>query len=199
MTSTVTPALRDELAPTGTLRVALNLSNNLLISSAPTDGEPTGIAPDIGRELARRFDVPVAFVRYPGPGNLVDAVSSGVWDIGLIGADPLRASEIAFTPAYLEIEATYLVPGDSPIQQVAEVDRPGNRIAVAEKTAYDMYLRGALKHATLHQAQGREATYQLFVSEKMDALAGLKEQLLADQDKHPNTRILDGRFTAVQQ
>ena len=199
MTSAVTPDLRRELAPTGTLRVALNLSNNLLVSSAPADGEPSGIAPDIGRELARRLGVPVAFVRYPGPGQLVEAVSSGLWDIGLIGADPLRASEIVFTPAYIEIEATYLVPADSPIRTVEEVDRPGVRIAVAEKTAYDMYLRGALKHATLHHAQGRDATYQLFVREKLDALAGLKEQLLADRAKHPDTRVLDGRFTAVQQ
>jgi polar amino acid transport system substrate-binding protein len=199
MTTSVTPALRDEMAPTGTLRVALNLSNNLLVSSAPAEGEPTGIAPDIGRELARRLGVPVAFVRYPGPGDLVDAVSSGVWDIGLIGADPLRASEIAFTPAYLEIEATYLVPADSPIQRVEEVDRPGSRIAVAEKTAYDMYLRGALQHATLHHARGRDATYRMFQDEHFDALAGLKPQFLDDQAKHPGTRILDGRFTAVQQ
>src|SRR5215217_5353439 len=135
MTSFVTPALRSELAPTGTLRVALNLSNNLLVSAAPAEGEPSGIAPDIGREIARRLDVRVAFVRYAGPGDLVDAVSTGVWDIGLVGADPLRAGEIAFTPAYLEIEATYLVPADSPIHSVEEVDRPGVRIAVAEKTA----------------------------------------------------------------
>src|SRR5919199_2915947 len=180
MTSIVTPALRSELAPTGTLRVALNLSNNLLTSSAPADGEPTGIAPDIGRELARRLGVPVAFVRYPGPGQLVEAVSSGVWDIGLIGADPLRASEIVFTPAYIEIEATYLVPADSPIQNVEEVDRPGVRIAVAEKTAYDMYLRGALKHATLHRAPGRPAAYELFRRENLDAMAGLKLQLVEE-------------------
>src|ERR671936_286192 len=134
MTSFVTPALRSELAPTGTLRVALNLSNTLLVSTAPADGEPSGIAPDIGRELARRLGVPVEFVRYPRPGELVEAVSSGAWDVGLIGADPLRAGEIAFTPAFLEIEATYLVPADSPIRMIDEVDRPGVRIAVAEKT-----------------------------------------------------------------
>jgi len=199
MTSFVTPALRSELAPTGTLRVALNLSNTLLVSTAPADGEPSGIAPDIGRELARRLEVPVAFVRYPGPGPLVEAVSTGVWDVGLVGADPLRASEITFTPAYLEIEATYIVPADSPIRAVEEVDRPGVRIAVPEKTAYDMYLRGALKHATPHHAQGGDATYQLFLREKLDALAGLKVQLVTDQAKHPDTRVLDGRFTAIQQ
>src|SRR5918911_1876325 len=194
MTSEVTPALRGELAPTGTLRVALNLSNTLLVSAAPADGEPTGIAPDIGREIARRLGVPVAFVRYPRPGELVEAVSSGVWDIGLIGADPLRASEITFTPAYIEIEATYLVPADSPLRQVEEVDRPGVRIAVAEKTAYDMYLRGALKHATLHHAQGRDAAYELFLRDKLDALAGLKVQLIEDEAKLPDKRLLEGRF-----
>jgi polar amino acid transport system substrate-binding protein len=199
MASNVSPALRDELAPTGTLRVALNLSNNLLTSSAPADGEPSGIAPDLGRELARRLGVPLAFVRYPGPGDLVDAVSTGAWDIGLVGADPLRAGEIIFTPAYLEIEATYIVPADSPIQAVEEVDRPGNRIAVPEKTAYDMYLRGALKHATLHHARGADATYQMFVREKLDAMAGLKVQLVDAQAKRPGTRVLDGRFTAIQQ
>jgi polar amino acid transport system substrate-binding protein len=141
----------------------------------------------------------VAFVRYPRPGELVEAVSSGVWDIGLIGADPLRAGEIAFTPAYVEIEATYLVPADSPLQRVEEVDRPGIRIAVAEKTAYDMYLRGALKHATLHRAQGLAATVELFDREKMDAQAGLKVQLLDVQAKRPNTRVLDGHFTTIQQ
>jgi polar amino acid transport system substrate-binding protein len=199
MTSIVTPALRSELAPSGTLRVALNLSNNLLVSSAPADGEPSGIAPDIGRELARRLGVPVAFVRYPGPGDLVEAVATGVWDVGLVGADPLRASEIAFTPAYLEIDATYLVPADSAIRTIEEVDRPGMRIAVGDRTAYDMYLRGALQHATLHRGRGSEATHQLFEREKLDALAGLKVQLIADQAKYPGSRVLEGRFTAVQQ
>lgn len=199
MTSFVTPALRSELAPTGRLRVALNLSNTLLVSTAPADGEPSGIAPDIGRELARRLDVPVVFVRYPSPGDLVEAVSTGAWDVGLIGADPLRASAIAFTPAYLEIDATYLVPADSPIRTVEEVDRPGVRIAVAERTAYDMYLRGALKHATLHHAQGGEAAYQMFRREQLDALAGLKVQMVEAQAKHPDTRVLEGRFTAIQQ
>jgi len=199
MTSPVTPALRSELVPTGTLRVALNLANFLLVSTAPADGEPTGIAPDIGRELARRLGVPVAFVRYPSPGEMVAAVSTGVWDVGLIGADPLRAGEIAFTPAYCELEATYLVLADSPIRTIDAVDRPGVRIAVADKTAYDMYLRGALKHATLHRAPGGEASYQLFLREKLDALAGLKVALVAYQAKHPGSRVLEGRFTAVQQ
>jgi polar amino acid transport system substrate-binding protein len=199
MSHSISDALRTELAPTGTLRVALNLSNFLLVSAAPPDGEPVGIAPDIGREIARRIGAPVAFVRYPSPGDLAAAASTGAWDVGLIGADPLRAAEIAFTPAYLEIEASYLVPADSPIRSIADVDRPGVRVAVGDKTAYDMYLRRTLQHATLHRAAGLEASYQLFVDEKLDALAGLKPRLAADQARLPGSRVLAGKFTAVQQ
>lgn len=199
MTSPAPDALRQQIAPTGTLRVALNLSNFLLVSQAAEGAEPVGIAPDVGREIARRLDLPVSFVRFASPGELAAAAASGVWDVGLIGADPLRAAEIAFTPAYLEIEASYLVRGDSPIRSIDEVDRPGVRIAVGDKTAYDMYLRRTLKHATLHRAAGLEASYQLFVDQQLDALAGLRPRLAADQARIAGSRILDGRFTAVQQ
>ncbi len=197
MPNDITPELRAELAPTGRLRVGLNLSNFLLINGKTPAGEPDGVAPDMAREIARRLGVPVELRSYAAPGDVVAAVAE--WDIGLIGADPLRASEIAFSPAYVEIESTYLVPAGSPIQSVAEVDRPGIRIAVSAKSAYDMYLRRTLKHAQLVHAEGIEASYQLFLKEKLDALAGLKPRLIADQAKQPGSRILDGKFTAVQQ
>jgi len=199
MTAPNLDALRQQIAPTGTLRVALNLSNFLLVSQASEGADPVGIAPDVGREIARRLDLPLSFVRFANPGELAGAASAGVWDVGLIGADPLRAAEIAFTPAYLEIEASYLVPADSAIRHVDDVDRPGVRIAVGDKTAYDMYLRRTLQHATLHRAQGLDASYQLFVNDKLDALAGLKPRLVADQAKQPGSRVLEGRFTAIQQ
>ena len=199
MTTPPLDAVRQQVAPTGTLRVALNLSNFLLVSQAAEGTDPVGIAPDVGREIARRLNLPVSFVRFPNPGELAGAAASGVWDVGLIGADPLRAAEIAFTPAYLEIEASYLVRGDSPIRALDEVDRPGVRIAVGDKTAYDMYLRRTLKHATLQRARGLEASFQLFVDQQLDALAGLRPRLAADQERIPGSRILEGRFTAVQQ
>ena len=199
MTDVDLTALRTEIAPTGTLRVGLNLSNFLLVNAGAREAQPQGIAPDIGRELARRLALPVAFVKYPSPGDLAAAASTGAWDVGLIGADPLRAAEIAFTSAYLEIEASYLVLEESPIRRIEDVDRPGIRIAVGDKTAYDMYLRRTLKHATLHRAAGLDASYELFVRDGLDALAGLKPRLVQDQAKHPGSRILEGRFTAIQQ
>lgn len=199
MTPTDLAAVRQQIAPTGTLRVALNLSNFLLVNRGSADDEPSGIAPDVGREIARRLQLPVAFVRFPNPGELAAAVSGGAWDVGLIGADPLRAAEIAFTNAYLEIEASVLVRADSPIRTFDDVDRPGVRIAVGDKTAYDMYLRRTLKHASLHRAPGLEASYQLFVDQQLDALAGLRPRLAEDQARLPGSRVLEGRFMAVQQ
>ena len=195
----ITAALRAELAPTGSLRVALNLSNFLLVSDGRAAGGPIGVAPDLGREIAARLQVPVQFVLYESPGDLAAAAAAKAWDVGLIGADPLRAAEIAFTHAYLEIEASYLVRADSPLHAIGEVDQPGVRIAVGDKTAYDMYLRRTLAHATLHRAAGLEGSYQLFVNESLDALAGLRPRLAADQARLPGSRILPGRFTAIQQ
>jgi len=146
-----TSVARSELAPTGTLRVALNMSNFLLTATDPVTGAPCGLAADLGRELGQRLGVPVALLPYPNPGELADAAPSGVWDVGFIGAEPQRAHAIDFTAAYVEIEATYLVPPGSPLQAIADVDRPGIRIAAP------------------------------------------------DQEALPGSRLLEGRFTAVQQ
>jgi len=193
------PAVRAALAPTGTLRVALNMSNTLLTATDPASGEPCGLAADLGRELGQRLGVPVALLPYPNPGVLADAASTGVWDVGFIGAEPQRAQEIDFTAAYVEIEATYLVPPDSPLRAIAEVDRPGVRIAVPERSAYELYLTRSLQHAQLVRIPGADNAFKRFVADHLDALAGLRPRLVTDQDALPGSRLLDGNFTAVQQ
>ncbi len=188
-----------ELAPTGVLRAGINLSNFLLVSGKSPTGEPEGVAPDMARAVADRLGVKVAYVTFPRPGELADAAGKNIWDIGLIAAEPARAEVIAFSPAYAEIEATYLVPPGSKITSIAEVDRPGIRIAIAARAAYDLWLSRHLQNAELVRAASLDASYDLFVSEKLDALAGLRPRLLQDVEKLPGARILDGKFTAVQQ
>ena len=192
-------AARSELAPTGTLRVGVNMSNFLLTRIDPATGRPAGVAVDLGRELAHRLGVPVEIVPYENPGKLADAAKSGAWDVGFLGAEPQRAKEIDFTAAYVEIESTYLVPPGSPIRTIDEVDRPGIRIAVTERSAYDLYLTRNLKHAELVRDQGFDKVFRRFVDEKLDALAGLRPRLIVDQQNLPGSRILDGNFTSVQQ
>jgi polar amino acid transport system substrate-binding protein len=197
MAITPNPAVVAELAPNGVLRAGINLSNFLLVTGRAANGDPQGIAPDMAGEIAARLEVPLQLIAYESPGKLADAVAD--WDVGLIGAEPARAAQIAFSAAYLEIEATYLVPADSKIRSVDEIDRKGVRIAVAARSAYDLYLSRTLKNAELVHATGLDASYELFVREKLDALAGLRPRLVKDVHKLPGARVLEGRFTAVRQ
>ncbi len=194
----VTPALRTELAPTGTLRVGLNMSNFLLTATEAATGRPKGIAADLGQEFGRRLGVAVELLPFPSPGALADAAKTGVWDVGFLGAEPQRANEIDFTAAYVEIEATYLVPPGSPFKAIADVDSQGVRIAISGKSAYDLYLTRNLKHAELIRERGDEV-FKRFVADKLEAMAGLRPGLVKNQQQLPGSRILDGNFTAVQQ
>lgn len=191
--------VRAQLAPTGVLRAGINLSNFLLVTGRSDSGDPTGVAPDMAREIAASLGVPVKYVTFKSPGELGDQVGKDVWDIGLIGAEPQRAEKIQFTAAYVEIEATYMVPEGSPIKSIADVDRKGVRIAVSARSAYDLWLVNNIRNATLVQVSGLDAAYEKFMSDKLEVLAGLRPGLLKDVEKAPGLRILDGKFTAVQQ
>ena len=199
MATEITQAVRSEIAPSGKLRVGLNHGNFLLVTPGSSANDPRGVAPDVARELGRRVGVPIEFIKFETAGKLGDGVKTGAWDVAFLGAEPQRAAEIAFTAAYLEIPSTYLVPAGSPIRSVAEVDREGVRIAVAEQSAYGLYLARTIKHAKLITTQGLDSSFDVFVSQKLEALAGLKPRLLTDVQKLPGARILDGQFTAVQQ
>jgi len=199
MANEISPAVRSELAPSGTLRVGLNHGNFLLVTPGSSATEPRGVAPDLARELARRLGVPIEFTKYETAGALGDAVRTGAWDVAFLGAEPQRATEIAFTAAYLEIPATYLVPAGSPIRTLADVDREGVRIAVAEKSAYELWLTRNIKHAKLVLTKGIDASYNAFVNDKLEVLSGLRPRLISDVQKLPGARLLDGQFTAVQQ
>ncbi len=190
---------RAELAPTGTLRAGINLSNFLLVTGRSANGDPEGVSPDMARAVADRLGVPLKLVPFKTPGELADAAAEDLWDIGNIGAEPERAKTIAFTAAYVEIEATYLVPAGSPIRSIDQVDRDGVRIAVSARSAYELWLSDNIKHAELVMANGIDASYDVFVERKLEALAGLRPRLISDVEKLPGARILDGKFTAVQQ
>ena len=191
--------VRAQLAPTGVLRAGINLSNFLLVTGRSESGDPTGVAPDMAREIATALGVPVKYVTFKSPGELGDQVGKDVWDIVLIGAEPQRAEKIQFTAAYVEIEATYMVPKGSPIKSIADVDRKGVRIAVSARSAYDLWLVNNIRNATLVQVSGLDAAYEKFMSDKLEVLAGLRPGLLKDVEKAPGLKILDGKFTAVQQ
>ncbi len=159
----MSPDIIADLAPTGVLRAGINLSNFLLVTGKTPAGDPEGVAPDMAREIATRLGVPVKYVLFNTPGELADAGGSGIWDIGLIGAEPQRAEKIVFTPAYVEIEATYLVPANSPLKTITDVDQPGMHIAVTGRTAYGLWLERNLKHAKLMRLGDAGSRLQQFI------------------------------------
>jgi polar amino acid transport system substrate-binding protein len=197
--SQVASKVVSELAPTGVLRAAINMGNFLLVTGKTAAGDPQGVAPDMAAEIAKRLGVAVTYVPFERPSQLADAAGTNTWDIGLIGAEPQRAEKITFTAAYCEIEATYLVPANSPFKTVADVDKSGVRMTVRRGAAYDLWLERNIKHATVLRSDSADGPFNQFVAEKLDAYAALRPQLLTDVKKLPGSRILPGNFMTVQQ
>jgi polar amino acid transport system substrate-binding protein len=197
--SDITPAVRADLAPTGKLRAGINYGNFILATKDKTTGESRGVAVDLLHELGRRLSVPVEIVAYDSVAIMGDAAPTGVWDIAFLGSDPAREALMSFTAAYLEIEATYLVPGTSSLRTAAEVDREGVRVGAPSRANYELFLRRNLHAAQLVSVQGGEAAFELLATGKVDALAGLVQGLLGLMGKLPGSRLVEGRFMGVQQ
>jgi len=195
----VSSKVREQLAPNGVLSAAVYLGNFLLVTGRSSAGEPTGIAPDICRAIAQRLGVELSLLGFNTQDEVVEAAVSGRCGISLLGSDPARAQKVTFTPAYVELEAGYLVPANSPIAELSQVDQPGVRIASFYKSAYDLWLQRNLKNACLVHADSVQASNALFVSDKLDALAGLKTGLVSVSRDMPGSRILDGQFTGIRQ
>lgn len=196
---TVPPGARSELAPTGKLRAAINFGNPVLAQKDPAGGEPRGVSVDLARELGRRLSVPVELVTYDAAGKVFEALKTGAWDIAFLAIDPARAAEITFTAPYVVIKATYLVPADSPLRTIQDVDREGVRIAVGNKSAYDLFLTRTLKRAQLIRVPTSPEAIEVFLKDKLEAAAGVKQPLLQFAKTHPNVRVMDGRFMAIEQ
>jgi polar amino acid transport system substrate-binding protein len=193
------PGARSELAPTGKLRAAINFGNPVLAQKDPATGEPRGVSVDLARELGRRLGVPVELVTFDAAGKVFDALKKGAWDIAFLAIDPARAAEIAFTAPYVVIEATYVVPADSPLRTIEDVDRDGVRVAVGNKSAYDLYLTRTLKRAQLVRVPTSPAAIDVFLKDKLEAAAGVKQPLLQFAKTNPNVRVMDGRFMVIEQ
>jgi polar amino acid transport system substrate-binding protein len=191
-------APRSDLAPSGKLRAAINLGNPVLASRGP-GGEPQGVSVDLARELARRLGVPAELVPFDSAGKTVEAGKAGLWDIAFVALDPARGAEIAQSPPYVIIEGAYLVREGSPLRSNAEVDKPGNRIAVGRGSAYDLYLSRNIKQAQIERVPTSGEVVSAFMQRNLEVAAGVKQQLEMDAQKTPGVRLLPGRFMVINQ
>jgi len=194
------PDVLKDLAPTGKLRAAINFGNGVLAQKGPA-GEPKGITPDLATALGKRLGVPVEYAPYEAAGKVFEGAKAGAWDVGFIAIEPVRAAQIEFTAPYVVIDGTYMVRKDSPLKGVEDVDKPGIKIAVGLGSAYDLYLTRTIKNATLVRAKvgGGKAMIELWLNDKLDAAAGVRQQLEVYAKDHSDVRIMSGAFQEIRQ
>jgi polar amino acid transport system substrate-binding protein len=185
------------LAPEGRLRAGINYGNLALAQRAGDGGEPGGIAVDLARALAAALDVPCDLVGFDAAGKVTDGMDG--WDVAFLAVDPVRAERVAFTPAYVQIAACYMVHADSPLRTPAEVDAPGRRVAVGRGAAYDLHLSRALQHARLERCATATEAFALFESQRLDAAAGVRRVVRQYAASRPHLRVMDEDFLAIDQ
>jgi len=186
-------------APTGKLRAGINVGNPILAKLDAATQKPVGVSVDLATELAKRLGVPVEYVVFDAAGKSVEALSTEKVDIGFFAVDPMRADAIAFTAPYVLIEGSYLVQKNSPLQRNEEVDRPEHSIVVGKGSAYDLFLTREIKQAKLVRSPTSPTVVDMFVAEKHDVAAGVKQQLELDAKRLPDLRLLPGSFMVISQ
>lgn len=194
----VAPELKSALAPTGTLRIAVYPGSPTLLVRGPGPQEMRGLTVEVGRELARRLGVPAEIVVFERVAQIVDALKDGKADFTITNASPARAKDIDFTPPVVQLETGYLVPANARIAALAEVDRPGMRVGVAQGSTSQGVLTRDLKQATVVAAASVVAAGEMLKKGELDAFATNKAILFDMSDRVPGSRVLDGRWGLEQ-
>lgn len=187
-----------ELGGTGRLRAAINFGNPILANRGP-DGAPSGVSVDLAREAGRRLGLPVELVPFASAGAVVEAVKARQVDLAFVAIDPVRAADTEYTAPYVVIEGAYMVRNDSPLQRNEEVDRPGTRVAVGRGSVYDLFLTRELRAATLVRAPTSPVVTDLFLAQRLEVAAGVRQQLEMDAARVDGVRMLPGRFMVIEQ
>ena len=189
----------EALAPTGVLRAGINMSNFLLVSGTLPDGTPDGISPDIARRIAKELGVECNFVLFDRPGDLADAVDANIWDIGNIAFEAARAHTIDFSIPYVQIDANFLVHKDSRFTRNDDIDTDGTKIAVAERSAYDLWLSDHFTNAEIIRTTSIPESHNIFRRGETDILASLKPKLLEELNASDLYKLIEPPFTSIQQ
>ena len=188
-----------QLAPTGILRIGINMSNFLLVSGVNSSGLPKGVSPDLGERIAKELNVPHKLVQYKRPGELADDVNKNQWDIGNIASELKRAETIDFTNSYVNIDANFLVRKIDNFKSNEDVSKAKVKIAVAERSAYDLWLSENFKDIELIRASSIQNSHILFNEGKANVLAGLKPKLIEELSKNDQLELIEDPFTFIKQ
>ena len=188
-----------KIAPTGVLRVGVNMSNFLLVNSKDKLGVVDGVSPGIGKKLAKELNISFKIVQFANPGLLADAVNNNEWDIGNIASEKERSKTIDFSDPYVNIDANFLFREEDKFKNNNDIDQSGIKIAVFERSAYDLWLTENFKKAELIRVNSIEESHNLFKENKVNILAGLKPKLIDEMKKNNNYEMIQSPFTYIKQ
>jgi polar amino acid transport system substrate-binding protein len=198
MTS-INPTIINQFAPTGKLRVGINLGNPILAGEDPVTKEAFGVSVDLARELAKKLNIDTILTSYQKASDTIDSLKNGDSDLIFVAIDPIRGKELAYSPAYIQIEGAYMVRDQSDIRSNDEVDQEGNHIVVGKGSAYDLHLTRELKKASIIRANSSQDVLDDFMNSTYEVAAGVKQQLEMDAKRYNNLRMLPGRFMVINQ
>ena len=199
MKSTMNRELINILAPKGILRAAINMSNFLLVTNKDSDGSPDGVSPDLAKRIATELKVDCELIPFSRPGELADAVNEDVWDIGNIAFETERANTINFSNPYVLIDANFMIKDNSRFKTNKDIDKSGVTIVVAERSAYDLWLKENFFNAEIIRVNSIQESHDYFNDGKCDVLAGLKPKLLDELSNNNNYKIIENPFTFIKQ
>lgn len=191
-------AVRQALAPSGTLRIGVYVGSPTSMVKDPASGEARGITLDLGKELARRLGIPSEPVVYPKLADVLVALREGKVDFTVTHATEVRAKFVDFTPPVLSLELGYLVPAGSPIASVADIDRPGVRVGVSQGSTSQVALSRELKQAKVITAPTLKDAVRMLSQHQLDTYSTNKAILFKLSDQLPGSRVLDGRLGLEQ-
>ena len=187
------------LAPTGVLRVGLNMSNFLLVNSKDLNGLPDGVSPEIGKKLAKELNLECKLVEFEKPGLLADAVNNNEWDVGNIAYEKERGKTIDFSIPYVNIDANFVFRKKNNFTNNDEINSSNIKIAVVERSAYDLWLTENFKNAKLIKVSTIDKSHKLFRDGDVDVLAGLKPKLKEEVRLNEDLEIISEPFTYIKQ
>jgi polar amino acid transport system substrate-binding protein len=189
--------IAEDLAPSGVLRVSINLGNPVLAQGTPA--APAGVTVDIAREAGARLGLPVELLCFDAARKSYEAMAEGRADLCFLAVEPAREAEVAFTAPYVVIEGVYAVPRDSSFGTPADVDAPGVRIGVKRGSAYDLFLSRTLRHASVVRGEDGQDGVDVFLARGLEVAAGIRQPMTGFTAAHPEVRLIEDRFMRIRQ
>jgi polar amino acid transport system substrate-binding protein len=185
-----------DIVQAGKIRVGLHLPQFVKNpGTGEIQGQGTGkVIVVIAQALGIQLGVKLELVGHPSPPKLIECLQAQGCDAGFLGFVPGRTGDVGFTPPYIMVPFTLMVPASSSIRSISEVDKTGVRIAAVRNHASTLALRRVVKQAEIVDVEIPDEAFELLRNGRADAWASPRPPLLEYAPRLAGARVLDGRY-----